>query len=252
MKLNSYCIELLSLLVGMTLLTSPPACAKPVGVVGVITEGHAEARNWASESATVGRTFARGANVFILSRLRGYYVVDVVDNPGVDLFIRCDAVKPQGSVIIRPYAATSSQSPDGTSSAHLISIGGESYVEISSDRSGALSPINGRAYISDDEEQGDEIDHSEWTANSRFFVYTLDSSGGHQPWHHQTDIYDRVTNRFFTLDDYIGAVTDDFKLQGEDTLSTRVLVVGLQNESGDTTGKPVAIRLSRLGPKISK
>ena len=82
-----------------------------------------------------------------------------------------------------------------------------------------------------------------WTANSRFFVYTVDSSGGHQPWHHQIEVYGRQSNRLFTLDNYIGAVTDDFKLRGQDTLSTRVLSDDAKNESGD---KPITIKLSSI------
>ena len=61
-----------------------------------------------------------------------------------------------------------------------------------------------------------------WTPDSQFFVYTLTSSGGHQPWYCPTLFYSRRKNAVRLLDDYVGGaiLSHDFELRPTDTLST--------------------------------
>ena len=67
--------------------------------------------------------------------------------------------------------------------------------------------------------QGLTVVEANWTQDSRFFVYTTEESGGHQPWRHPIFFYSRKRHRFFSLDDEIdGTITETFKLLPPSTL----------------------------------
>jgi len=61
-------------------------------------------------------------------------------------------------------------------------------------------------YSSGDGEHGYGVTKAGWTPDSKFFVYSLESSGGHQAWHSRVQFYGRETNKIFSLDD---ALNDD-------------------------------------------
>ena len=50
--------------------------------------------------------------------------------------------------------------------------------------------------------------HGDWTPDSRFFVYSTLSSGAHSIWHCETFAYDAHTNRFYSLDDFLGPIVE--------------------------------------------
>ena len=52
-----------------------------------------------------------------------------------------------------------------------------------------------RDYSSADGEHGFGVTEARWTPDSRFFVYSTSSSGGHQPYHSPAYFYSRRTNR---------------------------------------------------------
>jgi hypothetical protein len=57
-----------------------------------------------------------------------------------------------------------------------------------------------------------------WTADSKFLVFTTESSGGHSPWHSTTYAFSVSAKKIVCLDDVIGPVVDsDFKLEGPHT-----------------------------------
>ena len=57
-----------------------------------------------------------------------------------------------------------------------------------------------------------------WTADSKFLVFTTQSSGGHSPWHSTTYAFSMSAKKIVCLDDVIGPVVDsDFKLEGPHT-----------------------------------
>ena len=57
-----------------------------------------------------------------------------------------------------------------------------------------------------------------WTADSKFLVFTTESSGGHSPWHSTTYVFSVSDKKIVCLDDVIGPVVDsDFKLEGAHT-----------------------------------
>jgi hypothetical protein len=51
--------------------------------------------------------------------------------------------------------------------------------------------------------QGYTVRKAAWTADGRFFVYLMDSSGGHGPWHRPISFYSRKRHRFYSLDSAI-------------------------------------------------
>lgn len=73
----------------------------------------------------------------------------------------------------------------------------ESRVELLT-REGKVSA--GRDYTSPDGEHGYGVTKAAWTPDSKFFVYSLESSGGHQAWHSPVWFFSRGDRRIFSLD----------------------------------------------------
>ncbi len=103
---------------------------------------------------------------------------------------------------------SSSRSPDGALVARIVAADKtlsvpdvESVVEI---RTGDGKLILSRDYSSDDWLHGFGVVKSQWTPDSRFFVYSLTSSGADRPWYSPIDVYSRTDNRIARLDDMIG------------------------------------------------
>ena len=111
----------------------------------------------------------------------------------------------------------------------------ESRVDI---RSSSVALLRSKSFASRDHNHGQGVDHAEWTADGRFFVFNTDSSGGHQPWHFATYLYSVGSNRFYVVDSVAGPITSDFTLRGETIEATRM---------GATVDDrvPITIRLSR-------
>src|SRR5262249_39508650 len=76
-------------------------------------------------------------------------------------------------------------SPDKLLRAVIIPVGKKGYegtesrIEI---RSASSKTLRWKSFASYDGEHGMGVNHIEWTANSLFFVFNVESSGGHQPW----------------------------------------------------------------------
>jgi hypothetical protein len=142
-------------------------------------------------------------------------------------------------------AATTSifPSPDNTSRVVAISehkfshASAESRIEIHGAADELLCTLD---YSSEDGEHGFGIVKALWTTDSRFFVFSLTSSGGHQAWHAPTQFYDRTSGKVRTLDDFLsgsGISKSDFRIVAPDIVRTEVW---------ENKGVPVSIRLSRL------
>lgn len=93
---------------------------------------------------------------------------------------------PDGSVlaIIR-----STRAPEATS---------ESRVELRS-RKGEVLAREG--YTSSDGQHGYGVTKGAWTPDSQFFVYSLESSGGHRSWHTPVRFFSRIDRKIISLDD---------------------------------------------------
>ena len=144
---------------------------------------------------------------------------------------------------IGTFAQTKSyHSPNKKVRALVVAVGARGYethesrLDIRSS-SGAL--LRSKSFRSRDHNHGEGIDHAEWTTDGRFFVFNTGSSGGHQPWHVSTYVYDARTNKLYSLDSIVGSITSDFDLRGSTLMTTRM---------GTTADEkvPVTIRLARL------
>lgn len=85
-----------------------------------------------------------------------------------------------------------------------------------------------------------------WSASGRFFVYTLNSRGGHSPWHKPFVVADTQT-RGCTRESDLGAgdCISDFRLSGRDTISYKILDRSKDDWSEDIPGIPVQFSLSQ-------
>jgi hypothetical protein len=96
-------------------------------------------------------------------------------------------------------------------------------------------------YSSEDGEHGFGVAKGAWTADSQYLVFSLTSSGGHQPWHAPTQFYSRAPGIVRTLDDYLGGAgisSSDFKLTAPNIVKTAIFL--LEKEEA------VSVRLDTL------
>ena len=80
-----------------------------------------------------------------------------------------------------------------------------------------------KSFASPDGQHGARITKAAWTPDSRFFVFILEISGGHQPWHHPMFSWDRKSSKLYPLDDQIGGITGGFTLAAPDVVKGTVL-----------------------------
>jgi hypothetical protein len=77
-----------------------------------------------------------------------------------------------------------------------------------------LRTQNGRVlvkhdYGSEDGEHGYGVRKAAWTPDSQYFVYSLESSGGHSAWHSPVQFFSRARDKIVSLDDALNdAVTN--------------------------------------------
>jgi hypothetical protein len=80
---------------------------------------------------------------------------------------------------------------------------GESKIEIHS-KDAVVSSVS---YSSEDGEHGFGVERAAWSPDSKFFVYNMSSSGGHQAWHFPTYFVSVSDFKTRYLDDYVGSIT---------------------------------------------
>jgi hypothetical protein len=114
------------------------------------------------------------------------------------------------------------ESPDGKYIAHVIALpkapygSGESEIVIKTKKGKLLCSKN---YGSETGEHGFGVESAAWTPDSRFFVYSMSSSGGHQSWTFPIYFISIHDNKVRKLDDYLGPVTDpEFELIAPDII----------------------------------
>src|SRR2546421_12284296 len=131
---------------------------------------------------------------------------------GIGFFLLACAQQsvPQGSAPVKPVNCPGVTSPDQQLRACVLSVGrhpnppfNESRVEIRNMKGMALAT---KDFKSPDGEHGRNVQKREWSPDSKFFVFSTASSGGHSPWHWQTYFYNRRRNIFKELDDFTGPV----------------------------------------------
>jgi hypothetical protein len=112
----------------------------------------------------------------------------------------CDAQRQANSSLAQKFP-----SPDGQLVAVVRSTKApeatiESRVEMRSSKGRTLVKLS---YVSEDGEHGYGVTKAKWTPNSKFFVYSIESSGGHQSWHTPVLFFSRSNNRIVRLDDVL-------------------------------------------------
>lgn len=130
------------------------------------------------------------------------------------------------------------RSPD--SRLHAIELsrgpGAESRVDIRDKNTILLT----RSYASSDRQHGFVLQHAEWTADSRFFVFSLSSSGGHQPWRFPVFVYSRRTNTLAALEKRTGPITEpDFHLIAPD-------IIEVMRKPLDAAPEQIRLKLGKL------
>jgi len=94
-------------------------------------------------------------------------------------------------------------------------------------------------YTSSDGEHGFGVVKAAWTPDSQYFVYSLASSGGHEPGRSPIFFYDRKVERVRSFDEEVGVVLNpDFSLSTPDFLEAMI--------RGNGESKNVKIALSDL------
>ena len=98
--------------------------------------------------------------------------------------------------------------PDGKLVALVIHVGKEagfenyeSRGELRTKEGSLLCPAD---YSSEGSEHGYGVAKAAWTPDAQFFVYSLQSSGGHSPWHTPVQFYNRRQNKVLSLDEVLG------------------------------------------------
>jgi len=135
-------------------------------------------------------------------------------------------------------------SPDGKFRAVVIPLAnapggaGESRVEL---RSINGTTLLNHSYASEDGEHGLGIERASWTPDSKFFVYSMSSSGGHQPWNAPIDFISVSEPALESLDDHIGAIGDpSFQVASPDLVRVTVF------QAEDFDGRIVEVSLASL------
>jgi hypothetical protein len=74
--------------------------------------------------------------------------------------------------------------------------------------------------------QGYEVTRAAWTRTARFFVFSVESAGGHQPWHFPTHFFDRRVGQFGLLDALVvgpGVSDPNFRLRKDNEVTVKPL-----------------------------
>lgn len=121
------------------------------------------------------------------------------------------------------------KSPDGRQSARIAPADAkvscdESRVEI---RAGG-AVIAAKGFGSSDGEKGYGVRTAQWTPDSRFFVFDLESSGGHQPLFSPIYVFDAQARTLEPLKVAANLIPSAFKLQSGDRLALTVWDVSKQ------------------------
>ena len=89
--------------------------------------------------------------------------------------------------------------PGGSTTARVVAASPtscESIVEISS---GSVN-LGRQSYVSDDHDNGSCVAHASWTPDGKFFAFSLQNSGGHQPWNSVITVFSIEKKRFIDID----------------------------------------------------
>lgn len=140
--------------------------------------------------------------------------------------------------------------PDGSADVHIDQPDPHSCeIEIRfSERSRTISTLS---FASEDHEHGSCLGAAAWTTDSRYFAFSIVSSGGHQPWHSPIMIYFREAERTKPLENFLKnpkteAVTDPNFALSSDVI--KFTTTGLGPAFDHNPQRHRSLDLSRLHP----
>ena len=113
----------------------------------------------------------------------------------------------------------------------------ESKLEFYSSQNQRLCTLD---YSSVDGEHGFGVVKAAWTPDSKYFVFSMSSSGGHQPWHAPTLFSSAQSKAVYSLDSYVeasGISKAEFMLEAPNTVQT---------EAWKEKAVPVSFHLDKL------
>ena len=100
---------------------------------------------------------------------------------------------------------------------------------------------------SEDHDHGYGVVHSQWSPDSKYFVFTTASSGGHSAWHFPTKVYIRDSNEIEELDDYVGLVVEPkFCLSKPDIITIAISYRSDSERYEDWTNRTLKGSLRRI------
>ncbi len=152
---------------------------------------------------------------------------------------------------VQAQSARTYRSPDGALAASVLAKGKrpsgptESIVEIRKQTGKLLARGD---YTSEDGEHGLIVEKAAWTLDSRFFIFTTSSSGGHQPWQSPAFFFSVVDQRLRSFSDYLPTIAEPaFSVQKPDRV-TLVIWTPLNEKRGMTESimLPITFRMSDL------
>jgi hypothetical protein len=86
------------------------------------------------------------------------------------------------------------------------------------------------------------IAHLAWSPDSRFLVFTTDSSGGHSPWHSPALVFSVADKSFHRMDEAIGSVLSPGKFRFE---PPDIAVMGVQDTNAANKADTFRVRWSK-------
>jgi hypothetical protein len=102
-------------------------------------------------------------------------------------------------------------------------------------------------FSSADNDHGRGVSFASWSPDSKYFVFSTFSSGGHHPWQYFTYAYSRERNDLYILDRLIGEVIDPkFRFVSPDTISLTIFDRSVKDSTADFPRKTVTVSLHKL------
>ncbi len=145
-------------------------------------------------------------------------------------------------------------SPDGATHAAVLPADVSLYVTPDMESRVVIRSTSGDILNSEDHssprgEQGYYVYAAKWSPDSEFFVYSLSSSGGHQPWSFPIMVFSRKRNAFAKFSGMIHdepTVSGDFEFSGPHTLTAKTW-----KKPGDLENTvPVSVDLEKAFAKL--
>jgi len=102
-------------------------------------------------------------------------------------------------------------------------------------------------FSSKDTNHGSAIMRAAWSPDSKFFYFTMESSGGHQPWKVSSEFYSRAINQLFDLDEYLQPMGSiNFSIQAPDIVTAFMWTKNLNGAYENIL--PITFHISDIKP----